>query len=318
MNDHMGRTIEYLRLSVTWHCNLNCIYCKPPNSRIEQKDYIISVDQYRTIISAMADIGIKKVRITGGEPLLRSDICDIIRAVSKTPGIEDVSLTTNAILLAPMAFKLKEAGLNRVNISLDSLKDDSFGRITGGGSLKKVWEGIEQAVYSGLNPVKTNTVLIRGENSDEIDNLISLARDFPIDVRFIELMPVGEYGSTNTEKRIPSEEIIASRPHLTYVGGARGSQPADYYRIEGYKGRIGFISPMSHKFCSSCNRVRLTYDGKLKTCIGDNNEQDIMDVLAYNPNGLKEYIRNIVYTKPCGHNFGEGFASERSMDKIGG
>lgn len=318
MNDHMGRTIEYLRLSVTQRCNLNCIYCRPTNSCIEHDDYIISVEQYCTIISAMADIGIKKVRITGGEPLLRNDICDIIRVVSKTMGIEDVSLTTNAVLLAPMAFKLKEAGLNRVNISLDSLKDDSFGRITGGGSLKKAWEGVEQAVYAGLNPVKTNTVLIRGENGDEIDDLMSLAKDLPIDVRFIELMPLGEYGSNNSDKRIPSTEIIASRPHLIYEGGARGPQPAEYYRIEGYKGRIGFISPMSHRFCSTCNRVRLTYDGKIKTCIGDNNEQDIMGVLADNPNGLKDYIRNIIYTKPYGHNFGEGFASERSMDRIGG
>lgn len=319
MIDGCGRKIEYLRVSVTEKCNLKCIYCDPDGENCSREvNTELTPDQIEALVRSMAKIGIKKVRITGGEPLVRRDICEIVSRVASVEGIEDISMTTNGISLHRYAQKLKLAGLKRLNISLDSLKEDRLFKITGGGSLKKILDGIDLALEAGLTPVKINTVLIKGVNDDEIDDFIALTKDRPLECRFIELMPIGAFGEKNAGKVIPSSEIIAARPHLEYLEKVDKGAPAEYYRAKGHAGKVGFISPMSHKFCGDCNRIRLTSDGKIRPCLGNNGEVDVMDVLDNHPEELDSFIKNVIYNKPVGHHFGEDFSSSRHMNRIGG
>lgn len=319
MQDRFGRKIEYLRLSVTDDCNLKCLYCMPETKDKKVcRSHSLSPDEIVRIVSVLAKLGIKKVRVTGGEPLVRPDTGDIIKGIAAIDGIEDISLTTNGIRLAAMAYTLKASGLSRVNISLDSLKPEVFSRITGGGNITAVLDGIKEAVASGLRPVKINTVLIKGLNDSEVDNFIRLAKDNPVDVRFIELMPVGKFGESNMERIIPNSAIISAHPELRHIEDACTGQPARYYEIEGYMGRIGFISPMSHKFCSSCNRIRLTCTGKLRPCLGDNGEVDLLPIIENGPDMLEETLKKAIFEKPEGHNFSKGFTSQKGMNEIGG
>ncbi|HEX2945498.1 MAG TPA: GTP 3',8-cyclase MoaA [Clostridia bacterium] len=319
MKDQFGREIEYLRISVTQNCNLKCLYCSPDGSGGVPKcpDYL-SPEEFERIVRSMVKTGIRNVRITGGEPLTRCDICEIIERISKIEGIEDLSMTTNGINLGKMADKLKAAGLKRLNISMDSLKADKFRYITGGGRLEDTMKGIQKSMELGMNPVKINTVLIKGVNDDEIDDFIQLTKDSPLEVRFIELMPIGRFGEENSDKSISNSDIIEARPELVPCEDGLAGAPARYYRIEGYKGKVGFISPMSHKFCSSCNRIRLTCEGKIKPCLGNNGESDITEVLKQDSAALDEFVRKAIYEKPEGHNFGKDFSSVRNMSMIGG
>lgn len=319
MEDRYGRKIEYLRVSVTQKCNLKCIYCDPEGENCKEgMEKNLSAAQIESIVKSMAKIGIKKVRITGGEPLVRSDIVEIVKRVSSIKEIEDISMTTNGINLHRYARKLKEAGLKRLNISLDSLKEDKFKMITGGGTLKKTLDGIDSALEVGLSPIKINTVLIKGVNDDEIDDFIDLARQRPVEVRFIELMPIGDFGEKNSDKIVFNSDVIKKRPHLKYLEKSDKGAPAQYYAIEGHLGKVGFISPMSHKFCSECNRIRLTSDGKIRPCLGDNGEVDITEALSRDPEHLDRFIEDTVYNKPKGHHFGEDYSSSRKMSRIGG
>ncbi len=316
MIDHLGRKIEYLRISVTQKCNMNCIYCNP-DKECESSCDSLSVEDFKNIVKSMAKFGIKKVRLTGGEPLLRNDLCGIIKALSEIEGIEDISATTNGLRLKELAIPLKQAGLNRINISLDSLDEEKFGFITGGGKLKEVLDGIKAVVEAGLSPIKINVVLIKGVNDEEIDTFINLAKDNPIEVRFIELMPIGDFGKNNKEKIIYNSEILKMYPKLNPVE-SMSFGPAMMYTSVGFKGLIGFISPMSHQFCHLCNRIRLTCDGKIKPCLGENGEIDILTILRNNPERLDEVVEAAVFNKPKGHHFNEEYKSLRSMNKIGG
>lgn len=319
MRDSFGREIEYLRISVTQCCNLKCIYCMPNEQACgDNVNTVLSPKEIELVAGAMAELGIKKVRLTGGEPLLRKDICEIVENISKIKGIEEISLTTNGILLERYAKSLKAAGLCRLNISLDSLNESTFEQITGYNGLKAVLTGIDEAVRVGLAPIRVNTVLIKGINDNEAKNFIELTRDKQIDVRFIELMPIGIYGENNSDKMVPNNEIIKANPLLLRYGEGDEGNPAIYYKINGYKGRVGFISPISHKFCGSCNRVRLTSDGKLRLCLGQNSEISILKTLRNKPNELVRELQNIIYQKPKGHSFEKSFSSKRSMNKIGG
>jgi GTP 3',8-cyclase len=319
MKDRFGRQIEYLRVSVTQNCNLKCIYCSPDENSCVQKCLdALKPEEFEKIVRSMAKVGIKKVRITGGEPLIRTDLCEIIELIYTIPGIEDISLTTNGINLDWMAKKLWTAGLKRLNISLDSLKKDRFKYITGGGRLEDTLKGIEEALALGFNPIKINTVLIKNVNDDEIDDFIQMAKDNSLEVRLIELMPIGSFGEHNSDKIVYNSDIINARPELIPCESSPGGQPAVYYRIEGYKGKVGFISPMSHKFCNCCNRIRLTSDGKIKPCLGNNGEVDVIGVLRQNPDQLDAVIEKSIYEKPEGHNFGKNFTTTRSMRMIGG
>lgn len=319
MKDSYGREIEYLRISVTKQCNMKCLYCQPESSDCSSINCeSLSPEDFHRIVSIMAGLGIRKVRLTGGEPLVRSDIVEIIRNISGINGIIDISMTTNGIKLADMAEELKAAGLMRVNISLDSLQPKKFQEITGSSRFTDVTNGIRKAFETGLWPVRINTVLIRGINDNEIDDFIEFARDLPVDVRFIELMPFGKFGEDNRHRIIYGSKIVAARPQLIHIDHTDPSLPSDYYRIEGYKGRIGFISPISHKFCGNCNRIRLTCDGKLKPCLGSNAEIDLLQALQSGGPELEELITTAIYQKPAGHNFYCGPRSDRNMNEIGG
>jgi cyclic pyranopterin phosphate synthase len=323
MRDSCGRNIDYLRISVTDRCNLHCMYCSAglaevlPSGRPSDDPHYLSAAEIGRITEVMAGLGIRKVRITGGEPLLRPDLEQIIAMVARVPGISAIAMTSNGIGLAGRARQLKDAGLQRVNISLDSLDNGKFAAITGGGNLAPVLKGIKAAVAAGLEPVKINVVLMKGINDDEIDPFIELTRENPVEVRFIELMPIGRFGADHSERLLSNTAILDARPWLKELPGAP-NQTAQRYAVPGYRGRIGLISPISQQFCAGCNRIRLTCDGKLKPCLGDNTELDIAAALRHDPERLAGLIRKTILEKPAGHQFERGFASKRSMAAIGG
>lgn len=315
MKDALGREIEYLRLSVIEKCNLRCAYCNPDNAPCRNE--MLTAEDFEHIVNVCVKLGINKVRVTGGEPLMRKDLEEIISRIAAGGGIADLCMTTNAQGLSKRARDLKQAGLQRINISMDSLKPEKYRQITGGGNISDVLDGIDLCVECGLLPVKLNAVLIRGVNDDEVDDFIALTKDRPIEVRFIELMPFGKLGSDKT-KIVSNRELIVKRPWLKKIPPDYESQPAENYVIEGYQGKIGFISPMSHKFCSVCNRIRITSDGMMKPCLGSNGEINIKEALRAGKDELMKVLREGIYAKPAGHNFEEGFHPERGMNRIGG
>lgn len=315
MLDNFGREITYLRLSVTERCSLRCLYCRADEGLCPKQVELNARDLVR-IVDACADLGINRVRLTGGEPLLRRDIVQIVSGIRANSKIRDISLTTNAQMLAEVGAGLKQAGLDRVNISLDSLKPDVFHQMTGG-DLEKVKAGINASIEAGLNPIKINVVLVRGWNDLEVDDFIALTRDHALDVRFIEYMPIGE-GSQSENLRVDNSKIIRERPALQPVPPRNPGQPSRDYQIPGYKGRVGFISPISHQFCADCNRIRVMSDGTLRTCLGQEQEISLVQALTDGDEALKEKIKTAVLTKSAGHNFRTSHLNARGMSKIGG
>ncbi|HAF61915.1 MAG TPA: GTP 3',8-cyclase MoaA [Anaerolineaceae bacterium] len=316
MIDQFGRSIDYLRLSVTERCTLRCTYCRVEEG-ICPKAAELSADEYARIGKACARLGIHKVRITGGEPLLRKDILEIIQKLSAIDAITEITMTTNAQQLAGRANALKEAGLKRLNISLDTLDAAKYHEMTGG-ELSTVLSAIDEAIEAQLLPLKINTVIVKGKNDDEVDDLMALAKERPIEVRFIELMPIGALGQ-NDAMRVNNDVLIAARPFLQPLPPCYPGQPARDYAVDGYMGRVGFISPLSHKFCASCNRIRVMSDGKIRPCLGSNMEIETKEALASKDDEvLLETIRNAIYHKPDGHHFNTGFISEKNMSRIGG
>lgn len=314
MIDKYGRDISYLRLSVTDRCNLNCIYCAPA---MHDKCGLLTADEIEMATRAFCELGISKVRLTGGEPLVRADILDIIRRVSAIPEVRELPMTTNGVRLYELSDQLVEAGVTRLNVSLDSLKPERYAQITGRDAFDKVIRGIEKMRDMGVG-IKLNAVLVKGVNDDEIDDFIELTKDNPYAVRFIEMMPIGKYGNENRDKIIYNKDIIAARPYLIRHS-EKDDTVSETYIVEGYKGKVGFISPLSHKFCNTCNRVRLTADGKLRICLGSNGEADLAPYIKSGDyEALKEKIYDVIYNKPKGHNFEEGFDSNRDMSRIGG
>ncbi len=315
MKDATGRNIEYLRLSLTERCNLKCAYCRAAEGECP-KDKELTAEDFLRIVRCMASLGFKKVRLTGGEPTVRKDLVEIVRGIAATEGITEIAMTTNAQLLEKLAQPLKEAGLTRVNVSIDSLKAERYREITGGGELENVLRGVDAAIAAGLVPIKLNAVLMRGKNDDEIDDLIALAKDRPIDMRFIELMPMGK--EDHTSERIPTDEIVAARPYLIPLAPRYAGQPSSDYKIEGYVGRVGFISPISHKFCGDCNRVRVMSDGMLRPCLGVNREVSLKETLEISDSALLKTIREAIWNKPEHHEFSEEFKPAKDMSRIGG
>jgi len=309
MIDKQGRTIDYLRLSVTNKCNLNCAYCKHSGDNEE----VLSIDEIKKIINIFARAGIRKVRLTGGEPLVREDIFEIIKTCSDTEGIRDIALTTNGILLPKMAQKLKEAGLHRVNISIDSLEHGKYKKIARADNLGEALAGVDAAAEAGLAPVKINTVLMQGVNDNEIDNFIALTKDKDVQVRFIEYMPMGK---KHDGHYISAEEIVSQRPHLQIEGSSNGVAET-LYRIDGHVGKVGFITPISRPFCENCNRVRITADCKIRHCLGDNMETDLREILSLDDKTAEETIKAAVEKKPT-KGFCSGFVTNRGMGNIGG
>ena len=315
MQDRLGRSIEYLRLSVTERCTLRCAYCRADEGECP-KAAELSADEFIRIVRLSAQLGINKVRLTGGEPLLRKDIIDIVSGISHLPGIDELSMTTNAQFLAEKARQLKIAGLDRINISMDSLDPQRFKEMTNG-DLSLVLAGIDAAIEVGLLPVKINVVLIRGKNDHEVDDFIALTRERPIDVRFIELMPLSHLGH-DQGLRVENDELILVRPYLQAVPSRYTSQPSLDYQVPGYLGRVGFISPMSHQFCELCNRMRVMSDGMLRMCLGVDSEISLLEALQQGDAALLQTLREAIYNKPARHLFNEDFISQKNMSRIGG
>lgn len=319
MRDKYGRNIEYLRVSVTDRCNLRCRYCMPEEGIKDKKHHndIMTLEEAYQVVEACAGLGVKKIRITGGEPLTRYGITSLIGKISKLDQITDIGMTTNAVLLKKYAKELKEAGLNRVNISLDTLKEEKYRDITRFGSIKDVFAGMEEARKTGLLPLKINIVLIGGFNDDEIGDFVELTRDEDVQVRFIELMPIGQASNWARENFIPNTTVLERFPELKIVEGGDKSSPAEYYRLPGGKGKVGLINPISHKFCSSCNRLRLTADGKIKPCLHSNQEIDVLDAIRKGEN-IRAIIESAIWQKPSEHHLDNGEAIDRDMMRIGG
>ncbi len=315
MKDKFGRKINYLRISVTDLCNLRCKYCMPEDGveKINHED-ILTIEDFINITQAFVELGINKIRLTGGEPLVKNGILDIVKGIGKIKEIKDFSMTTNGLLLEKYASELKRLGLNRVNISLDTLNSEKYKEITRGGDIEKVFKGIEECKKVGLTPIKINTVLMKGFNDDEIDDFIKLTLDEEIDVRFIELMPIGE--AINFKDRyISNEEIIKKHSELIAISKDDKSSPADYFKLQNGKGRIGFINPISCKFCEDCNRLRLTSRGTIKTCLHSEEEYDIKGFID---DGLISRIVELIYKKPEKHNLEDGNFVGEKMHRIGG
>ena len=314
MEDSFGREVDYLRISITDLCNLRCIYCMGEKG-VEKFSHeeIISPERIKEIVESSVKLGIKKVRLTGGEPLVRKGLFDIIKMIKSIDGIEEICLTTNGVTLKEMAKSLKEAGVDRLNISLDTLDEEKYRRITRNGDLKNVLEGIDEAKKVGFKNTKVNCVLIGGFNDDEIENFAKFAVDNSLVVRFIELMPIGESENFPKESFISNNLILKRIPNLEKVDDDGVSS---YYRIGNSSGYIGLISPLSKKFCKNCSRIRLTSDGKIKPCLHSKAE---FDLNGLHGEDLTNRIKESILAKPKEHHLEEGKSnSTRSMNKIGG
>lgn len=325
MVDGIGRTIDYLRISVTDKCNLRCQYCMPKEGvKRLPHDMLLRLEEIYRVVLVMADLGVKKVRFTGGEPLVRKNLVKLISDVRRISGIEEITLTTNGILLKEMAYELKEAGVDRVNVSLDTCDEKTFADITGYDGYQQVREGIVAAKAAGMG-VKINCVPCLELNGGDLENMALLAKNDGIDVRFIELMPVG---CGKYFHGIPSDEVLdrlsARFGRPVPCMEKRGNGPASYYEFDGFCGKIGVISPMSHKFCKNCNRVRLTAEGQLKLCLHFNSGIDLKPLLLQGAGDeeIKTVICEAMMKKPASHDFenmqGGGENDTRKMVQIGG
>ncbi|MEG0476565.1 MAG: GTP 3',8-cyclase MoaA [Raoultibacter sp.] len=333
MKDSHGRTIDYLRISLTDRCNLRCIYCMPEEGvdQLAHKD-ILRIEEIERAVRVAASMGITRIRLTGGEPLVRKGVVDLVRNIAQTPGIQDVSLTTNGILLPKMAADLKAAGLTRVNISLDTLDAAQFALITRRGKLEDTLAGIDAALAVGFKPVKINAVAVRSLSQDYLA-FAKLSLDRPLHVRFIEYMPVGESSGADgcgwgPQDVVPTEELIdiidaaaraAGLGPLVPADKSRpiGGGPARYYQFEGAQGTVGFISPLSRHFCAECNRLRLTADGDIRPCLFSDDEFDLKEALR---EGSDEQVRAVMLqalgAKPDEHH--DKVGTQRGMSQIGG
>ena len=306
MRDQFGRSIEYLRISVTDRCNFRCVYCMPERGMAWlPKQQILSYEEITEVVRQLAPLGLRRLRITGGEPTVRPDLPTLIRELRAVPGIEDMALSTNGVKLPQMAQALRDAGLDRVNMSSDSLRPDRIAEIARRNLAFDPIAAATAATAAGLDPLKINVVVIRGANDDEVEDFAALTVDHPWHVRFIELMPVGDLAGTEFARVVPSDEVLAritSRFGTLEAspGPARGNGPARYQRIAGAQGTIGVITPLSHTYCDTCNRVRLTADGRLRTCLYGDHEVNLRDPLRAGA-PLAPYFAKALAEKPREH-----------------
>ena len=306
--DQYGRQIEYLRLSVTDRCDLRCHYCMPEGFKdFEEPADWLTFDEIERVIRAFAELGTRRIRITGGEPLVRKNIPELASRLSSLPGIEDLSISSNATRLQKLARPLKEAGISRINVSLDTLKADRFKEITGGGKLEKVINGLLAASEAGFQPVKINMVVMRGVNDDEVEDMVQFCIDHDFTLRFIETMPMGDTGREASQQYIPLDEIHQrlEKKYNMVKANMNGGGPARYVRVEGTELRIGYITPMSQHFCDTCNRVRLSVDGTLYLCLGQDDSYPLRDLLrsGISDDELKQHIHRAINLKPEKHEF---------------
>ena len=305
MIDQFGRTVQYLRVSVTDKCNLRCVYCMPEEGLPWLKrEELLNYEEIEQIIRAMALMGLQRVRITGGEPLVRRDLHELVRLIAAVPGIQDLSLSTNAVLLADQAESLRSAGIDRLNVSLDSLQPDRVDAIARRpGSFPKIMEGLDAAERTGFSPIKINVVLIRGQNDDEVRDFAEITRERPWHIRFIELMPTGANLELSANQFVSCTEVlrrVREIDELEPVAGPFGNGPAKYYQFPGAPGTIGVITPMSHNYCDRCNRMRLTADGQLRPCLFGDIQTNLRDPLRAGEE-LTPLIEETLRIKPERH-----------------
>ncbi len=325
MIDSYGRRIDYLRISLTDACNLRCVYCMPEDMRFKPRAELLQDDEILAIVRAAAELGTTKIRLTGGEPTIRPGVVELVRSIASVPGIAKVAMTTNGLLLADLAEPLAQAGLQALNVSIDTLNPAKFRRITRWGDLHRVWDGVAAAEAAGIHPLKLNAVVTRGFNEEEVVDLARLSIDRRWHIRFIELMPLGSVADFQQELVVSSAEtqarIEAELGPLHPVPGHDGHDPARPYRLAGAQGQIGFISTVTEPFCAGCNRYRLTADGKLRLCLLRDREVDLLTPLRQGctVEALKTIIRTAVWNKPWGHGLPNGDVPQlRVMSQIGG
>ena len=323
LRDQFGRSIEYLRISVTDRCNFRCVYCMPLEGMawLPKRD-ILSYEEITEVVRQLAPLGLRRLRITGGEPTIRPDLSSLIRQLRAVPHIEDIALSTNGVRLPELSPSLAEAGLDRVNMSSDSLRSERISALARRNLPFDPVRSARAAEDAGLGPIKLNVVVLRGINDDEIADFARLTFEHPWHVRFIELMPVGDLRELTWDHVVSSDEVldrIAKLGALSPDGGpARGNGPAKYYRLPGAAGTIGVITPMSHTYCGSCNRVRLTADGRLRTCLYGDHEVNLRDPLrAGEP--LEPLFRQALAEKPKEHNLLQmQVGGLRALSQVGG
>lgn len=328
--DRFERVHDYLRISVTDRCNLRCVYCMPAEGmQFLDESAIMTDDEIVGVVKAGAALGIRKLRITGGEPTVRKNLVELVERLAAIPGIEDIALTTNGMTLREQAHALKRAGISRLNLSLDSMKPEAFQAITRHGDYVRVWRGLEAAVEAGFSPIKLNVVLVKGFNETEIVDFIRLTKEWPLIVRFIEYMPIGQDADQWRARYVPLTQVFeeAKAAGLSLEAGdqVRGNGPAEYFRVPGFAGQIGLIHPVSDHFCATCNRLRLTADGKLKPCLYWEDEVSVRDC-AHDPEKLKELFYRALKLKPEKHEMARAgellenglTPTWRAMSQIGG
>ena len=317
MIDAFGRSITYLRISVTELCNLRCRYCMPEEGVCKKSHAdMLTEDELILAVEAAAALGITKLRITGGEPLVKKNVVSICRRASKVPGIKEVCLTTNGVLLPELAKPLHDAGVRRLNLSLDTLNPEKYAYITRNGQLSDFWTGFHAAMDAGFEKIKINAVLVGGFNDDEIEALAELTRKYPVDMRFIEMMPMCDSGDFDSSAYIPYTRVLEKLPDA--VPAQPDGGVAKLYHLPGAQGNIGLISPVSAHFCADCNRIRLTADGKVKPCLHSDAEYSLKG-LSFD--GMREQLEKAIWNKPAWH--GDLDARHRSragrnMNQIGG
>jgi cyclic pyranopterin phosphate synthase len=324
--DQYQRDINYLRISLTDHCNLRCVYCMPLNGLhfLPTQD-LLTAEEIGAVVRVAVSVGFQKFRLTGGEPTLRPDLVDIVSQVSRVKGVGDLAMTTNGVLLPKLAMPLAQAGLRRVNIHLDTLHGERLAKIMRWGRLEEIWRGIEAAEQAGLIPIKINAVIARGYNDEDVAELAALTLDRDWHIRFIEMMPfgIGECATVVKDQFVSNDEvrerITQKLGRLTPLPGER-SDESENYQLPGARGVVGFISPVSAPYCGSCNRMRLTAEGKLHLCLLNDDEMDIKMQLRQNgPDAVREILLKAVHLKPTGHRLHEGiFTQNRKMFQIGG
>ena len=315
MLDNQGRNIRYLRLSVTDRCNFRCRYCMPAEGVCKREHReMLSFEELSEIVRTAVSLGVSKVRLTGGEPLVRRGIVDLCRSLRAINGVRELAMTTNGALLPQYAAELKQAGVDRLNISLDTLNKDKFASLTRGGSLADTLAGLDAARHAGFRGTKLNAVLLGGVNEDEIPALAQLAQDREFEVRFIELMPIGECADWPRERFLSADVVLHALPELQRLPN---KGVAELYRMPGWKGKIGLIRPMSHRFCADCDRIRVTADGRLKPCLHSAQEIPLRGLHGEN---LERALREGMFGKPISHHMQSGQPSEsrRGMSQIGG
>ena len=321
MRDGFGRTIRYLRLSVTDKCNCRCVYCMPATGvpRCRHED-LLCFEELVEVVRAATTLGVRKVRVTGGEPLARRGVVDLCRMVAAVPGVEELDMTTNATMLAPVAADLRAAGVTRLNVSLDTLDPERYRAVTRVGTLADALAGIRAAREAGFgssidSPLKINCVLMGGVNVDEVPRLVDMARRGPVEVRFIELMPMGECALWPRERFVSADVVLDACPELERIGTGG---VAELYRGPGFAGRVGLIRAVSHRFCSACDRIRVTADGRVKPCLHSAAE---VSVRGLHGEGLARALARAILMKPAHHELAPGArpsATPRDMNEIGG